>query len=278
MILANLMTKTSSKLIFGFLAVLVITGLILPGLSYAKFGIGNRNNNAGPNKNANTSNQGNIGNNQGLLCSRITNWMDKISQDINNRENRLQEKRAEREQIMNNRREERDEKLAQIRERWEANREKQYSKLEEKAQTDEQKQAVIEFKQAVDAAIAARKAAIGAAIKTYRDGLDEAIDGRKTAADVAKAAYRNAYQVAVQKAKDDCTAGVDANQIRTTLMASLKAAREAYNSARQAIEQADVKVLVEARQTAFKKALEDFKAAMQTARDALKAAFAETGE
>jgi hypothetical protein len=84
--------------------------------------------------------------------------------------------------------------------------------------------------------------------------------------------------VAVQKAKDDCAAGVDANQIRTTFMAALKAGKDKYNSDRQTIEKISTKTLVEIRQTAFKKALDDFKVAIQAAKDKLRAAFPITEE
>lgn len=263
--------KTNYKLIVGILAMFVIASLVLPGLSFAQregqpFGNSNKGNNTSANANKES------------ICSKIEDWANKIDQNISDKEIRIQEKRTERNQIMDNRREERDAKLIEIRNKWEANRAEQYAKLLEKAQDNEQRQAVIEFKQDVEAAIAARKAAVDKAISDFRDSLDQVIAGRKTAIDAAKATYRNAYQVAVQKGVTDCAAGVDANQVRTTLRAALRAGREEYNEDRQAVEKMDVKALVEIRQEAFEKALEDFKTAMQEAREELKAAFTETEE
>lgn len=247
------------KISISILVMLLAVSFLLPVLSMAK------SDNAG-------------GKNKGVFCSRIENWIERVDQNLAKNQERLTNRQEERLQNLEKRRLQREEKLAEHREKWEQNREEQYTKLEEKAQTDAQKQAVLEFKQAVEAAISARKTAVDAAISTFRTGLDQLINNRKTATENARNAYRNAYQVAVQKAKDDCAAGVDANQIRTTFMAELKAGKDKYNSDRQAIEKISTKTLVETRQDAFKKALNDFKAAIQAAKDELRAAFPTTEE
>ena len=110
------------------------------------------------------------------------------------------------------------------------------------------------------------------AISDFRDALDQAIANRKTAVETAKNNYLAAYQAAIDKAKADCAAGIDPAKVRDTLQVALKAAREKFNSDKQAIEKLNLKPLVEARQQAFKEALDYFKKAMQEARDKLKAA------
>jgi len=192
---------------------------------------------------------------------RIENWIEKVDQNLVRNQERIMNKQEERLQNMEEKRLQREQKLVDFREKWEQNRERQYEKLQEIAQTDTQKQAVLEFKQTTETALTARKIAVDAAISAFRSGLDQLINNRNT------------YQVAVQKAKEDCAAEVDANQVRTTFMATLRAGRDKYNSDRQGIEKISTKALVETRQAAFKKALDDFKTAMQTAREKLRTAF-----
>lgn len=259
------------KVSVGILGVLLVFSFLVPTLSIAK------NDNPG----SNNSNK-NIGiKNAGIkqaFCSRIENWIERINQNIAKNQERITNRQEERLQNMEEKRLQRENRLTDFREKWEINREKQYEKLAEMAQTDAQKQAVLEFKQAVEAALIARKSAIDTAISAFRTGLDQLINNRKTAIENTQNAYRNVYQVAVQKAKDDCVAGVDANQIRTTFMATLRVGRDKYNNDRQVIEKISTKALVEARQTAFRKALDDFKTAMQAAKDKLRTAFPEETE
>jgi membrane protein involved in colicin uptake len=264
--------KTNFKRIYiGVLVVLLALSFLLPVLSMAKNDNIDKNNKNSENgsKNAGINN---------AFCLRVENWVERVDQNLTRNQEKIADKQEERLQNMEEKKLQREEKLAEHREKWEQNREEQYTKLESKAQTDVQKQAIVEFKQAVEAAISARKEDVDAAISAFRTGLDQLINNRKTATENAKNAYRNTYQVAVQKAKDDCAAGVDANQVRTTFMAALKAGKDKYNSDRQAIEKISTKTLVETRQTAFKKALDDFKAAMQAAKDKLRAAFLTTEE
>ena len=265
--------KTNFKKFFiGALAILLVFSFMFPILSIAKNdnpGTGNQNQgniNGSVNANKNTEIQR-------AFCLRIENWIEKVDQNLVRNQERIMNKQEERLQNMEEKRLQREQKLVDFREKWEQNRERQYEKLQEIAQTDAQKQAVLEFKQTTETALTARKIAVDAAISAFRSGLDQLINNRKTTVENAKNTYRNTYQVAVQKAKEDCAAEVDANQVRTTFMATLRAGRDKYNSDRQGIEKISTKALVETRQAAFKKALDDFKTAMQTAREKLRTAF-----
>ncbi len=277
--LANLTMKTNSKLI-GIFAVLLVVGFLLPGVSSAKnvrnwFNSPPKSNNQNQGqeqeKNSTKSYDQNE-NKQAQFCKTIEKWAGKVDQNIIDRQSKIQERQTERLQKLEEKRENRDGKLEQYREKWEEKWGEHFAKLEEKATTSAQGEALVEFKEAVKNAIAIRQAAVDAAISEYRTNLDKMIADRKTALEQAKTEYKNAYQIAVQKAKTDCANGVNPAQIKETLRASLMAAKDEYNSERKELEKGDVKSLVDVRQAAFKQALENFKKAMQEARDALKAA------
>jgi len=212
------------------------------------------------------------------FCNLISNLASKFDQRITDRETKLKEKRAEITNRIAERWDKRDEKLAEKRAKWDTNREEHFEKLEEKAETDEQKQAFLVFKQAVTAAIAARRAAINEAIDDFRRGVEQAKIDRKSAADALRNTFRNSIRAAFEKAKTDCDAGVDAATIRTNFRAEVKAAKEKFESDRQELEklQTSMETLINTRKGAIKKAIDDFKTTMETAKTDFKAAFPET--
>jgi len=119
------------------------------------------------------------------FCARVNEVDSLIDQRIVDREARLQEKSQERTNNLDERRNERDSRLLEYRIRRDENRQEHYDALEARAETDAQKQAVIEFKAAVEEAIAARKSAIDEAIQAFRTDIDQAIASRKSAVDAA---------------------------------------------------------------------------------------------
>jgi hypothetical protein len=211
----------------------------------------------------------------GAFCNLISNLASKYDQRVANRETKLEEKRSEIENRIAERWTERDAKLTEKRAKWDTNRDEHFAKLEEKAVTDEQKQALLVFKQAVAAAIAARRAAIDEAISNFRQGVEQAKVDRKSAADALRNAFRNSIQAAFQKAKADCDAGVDPATIRTNFRAEVKAAKDEFEIDRQELEklQTSMEALINTRREAIKKAIDDFKAAMEKAKTDFKAAF-----
>lgn len=299
MILVNLIMKTNSKII-GILTFLLIVGLLIPCISFATMNYGQNNNqkqNAGQkqeewqkkwqeakeqHKEWQKEKQETIRENlasksterkNNLICDNLGKWVVKIDQTLTEREMKIDEKQAERLEKLDEKRNNRDTKLEQHREKWEEKWEEHFGMLEEKASTSEQKQALVDFKETAKEALASRQAVVDKAISQFRIGLDKLIAGRKTAIETAKTVYINAYNAAIQKAKNSCTQGVDANTIKEILKADLKASKDKFNGDKRAIEKTDVKKLVEVRQQAFKEALEYFKKAMEEARADLKAAF-----
>ncbi|MDP2934818.1 MAG: hypothetical protein Q8N59_03580 [bacterium] len=284
------MMKINSKII-GILTFSLIVGLLIPGISFAVMNYGQNN----PPKKQNNKQKQEEWQKQwqetkeqhkkwqeekqiekdikASICDNLEQWVVKIDQALTEHEMAIGEKQTERLEKLNEKRENRDTKLEQYRGTWEEKWGEHFAMLEEKASTSEQKQALVEFKETAKEALASRQAVVDNAISQFRTDLDKLIAERKTAIEAAERVYIDAYNVAIQKAKDACTNGADANTIKETLKADLKAAKDKFNSDKQTIEKTDVKKLVEARQQAFKEALEYFKKIMKEARTKLKAAF-----
>jgi len=297
--LVNLTMKINSKII-GILTFLLITGLLIPVISFATMNSG-QNNSQKQNieqkreewqqkwqetkeqhKEWQKEKQETVRENlasksaqrQGnLICDNLEKRVVKIDQTLTEREMKIEEKQTERLEKLNEKRENRDVKLEQHRETWEEKWEEHFVMLEEKASTSEQRQALVEFEEAVQDAKASRQVVVDKAISQFRTDLDKLINDRKTAIETARNTYINAYNVAVQNAKQTCIDGGDPSQIKETLKAALKTAKDKFNSDRKAIEKMDVKKLIEARQQALREALEYFKKAMEEVRTKLKAAF-----
>ncbi len=211
------------------------------------------------------------------ICERFISWSAKVLQRITDAETKIDAKRQELKNKLNERWIERSDKIAETRAEWNANREEHFKKLEERSQTDAQKQAVLTFRQAVTSAIEARKKAIDEARETFKKGVENAVSARKTAVDATKLVFKNTVTAAVDEAKAACSANTDIKTIRENLQKKLKAAREKFAADRQTIEKMKdgAQTLITARRNAVEKAISDFKNAMQTAKNTLKPFFGE---
>jgi hypothetical protein len=211
------------------------------------------------------------------FCTKVSEYSLKVEQKIIDREAGLEQKREQINNRFRERWEKQDSDLDTKRDKWDDNREDQYSRLRERATTEEQKQAVEAFKNSIQVAISARRSAVDAALSVYRQGIEQAFTSRKSSVDAALDVFRNSIKTAFNQAQTDCAGGTDFKTIRQDLKAGLKTAREKFVSDKQAIEKTGPSVsgLVTAKNQAIQKAFQDFKTATEQARTALKTAFGE---
>lgn len=168
-----------------------------------------------------------------------------------------------------------DDRLAEVRANADASLYSRVDGLEDSADTDAKKQALVQFQASVAAAVSARRTAIDAANDTFRAGLKAAIASRKAAVNAAVQTYVNSVHAALLKAKTSCASGTASMTVRQTLLASLQAAREKLQADVQAAAKAgtEVQPLIDARKEAHVKAEADFKASLDQAKVTLKASF-----
>lgn len=209
------------------------------------------------------------------FCERLTTLAGNLDQRIAEQQAKIATKRAEIAAKFNGHRQAQNTKLTQKRTEWNVNRQAHFAKLEEKAQNDVQKQAVVDFVAAVEAALVVRRAAVDKAITDFRQAVDQIRTARQTAVDTAINTFKEAKRVAFAKVEADCVAGVNPKTSRETLRTSLKAARDKFASDRQALEKRkdQMEPLLTARREAIKEAIAEFKTALDEAKTKLKAVF-----
>ncbi|MCK9360749.1 hypothetical protein M0Q28_00775 [Patescibacteria group bacterium] len=247
-------------------SILALAGLALPSVAAAQT----------LNVNANVRAPGLNAEVRADVCSKIgTHFLDvesklvdlrvKLDARSNDREQKLEERRADRLEKVSDREKQSDERRAEL-----------ATKLEAHATTDAQRAAILKFQADVRAAVEARRVAYQAANEAFRRGVDASVTARRTQVEASVTLFRTSVKAALEKAKTDCAAGVSAATVKANLLAALKAARTRFESDRKAIDRVgtQVKALAETRKAAHAKAMTVFKADMEKARVALKAAFA----
>jgi gas vesicle protein len=144
--------------------------------------------------------------------------------------------------------------------------------MEARAKTTEQKKAILAFEKEINAAVSARRSAVDDAISRFRKGIKSAIDARKSAITEAISDFKEAIDDAVEKAENDCQNGTALASVRQVLRTSFQNARVKLQTDKQSIEKLgpNVQTLVATRQKAVQKAVEDFRAAVEKARNNLK--------
>jgi hypothetical protein len=209
------------------------------------------------------------------ICLRIDEISSKTKENVSQKEEGINARIQNKLQEMDQNREKRDNELAEFRTNADEWRDKNYQLLEGKATTDEQKQAVEKFKTAVETAVKIRRESIDTAIDNFRDGVDKARTDHKSSLEGAMNSYQNAVQTAFEKAKNDCENGVDEKTVRTTLRTSLESSKGQLREDKAGVTKFrdTMKVLIDAKKTAFEKAISDFKTAMKAATGDLKKAF-----
>lgn len=213
--------------------------------------------------------------NTSQFCTRLNNNVDKFLDKLSAGEVRINEQRNEQTTKLEARAKERADRLALNRSEWDKERQAQYEKLSVKDGASEEKEALLRFRTIREAAVAARRTAIDAAISAYQNGVKQVVADHSASQDRIRISYRTSVSTAFDKAKAGCAERLTPSSVRETLRSSLKSAREKLSAERGALEKVSVKVrtLGETRKFAVEKALADFKTQIDQARNDLKSVF-----
>jgi hypothetical protein len=206
------------------------------------------------------------------ICERITKIRERVEQRIGQKENQLSAKQSDIESEYTERNQERETALEQRREKWDQNREEHFLMLEEKAQTDEQKQAVTDFVQTITAAVEKRREAFDQAILDFQEGVGSIRQSRLGVLTNAISDYKEGVGQAFGQAEQECNAG--------NLRQDLKDIRDQYRGDIKQFEGTgwQIQDLVEAKKEAMNEAKDAFKAKLDQALQDLKASFPEVDD
>lgn len=213
--------------------------------------------------------------NQTAFCNQLTTISDRITGRMTEKESRINNRQDIRLTNLADKRGERIQKRTENRAYWDSIRAAKYTVLEAKAKTDEQKQAVVAFKDTIETAIKTRRDTIDAAIAQFKKDLDSLIATRQSSVDQAVARYKNSVNTAIAKAQSDCSSATVPSTVRTELKNSLLAARTTLQSDRATIDKVadNIDSLITARKVAVDAARTVYRTSHQTAADILKQAF-----
>ncbi len=206
------------------------------------------------------------------VCARIDNFKTRSAAEMGRREQGLVANRAKRDEALTNRVEKRDQQIAEERAKFDANLEQHIAKLKKRATTTEQTNAVIDFANTTQDALAARRAGVDESRQIFRTGVKSAITTRRAEIDKALSDFQAAVSTAINKASADCAAGVDPSTIRSDLRTAITAARDSLKADRLSVDRVGpvVKELAATRRSAVNQAKDTFRSAVDSARAKLK--------
>lgn len=209
------------------------------------------------------------------FCTNVDTLTGKVVAKVPKREDRRDEHLDDRVTKVNGRLQLRVEKLDDHRDKWDDNRTDRYAKIDIRATTTVQKEAVATFKTNVEAAVKVRRTAVDAAVKAFQDGVNKLLADRQTKIDAAFATLKTATDAAIAKAKADCASGKDPKTVRVQFAADLRAANTAFAATIKPAGDMDTKVkdLRKTRDAAIKAAVDAFKKTFDAEMVKLKAAF-----
>jgi hypothetical protein len=205
-------------------------------------------------------------------CERFS--VNTVGKDVDGDITKLGEKTSKRQDELSSKRADTDVKRNSERQSADGERQEHYAKMLEQATAENQKAAIAAFQEAVEKAVADRRAVQVAARETYRSGVDAAIASQKESIDEATLSYKTVVESALMAAQASCESGVDVSVVRKTLQDDLKSAREllktstnADKNLKEAIEQLIVerKASFETARTTFKTTLDEAKATLEVA-------------
>jgi hypothetical protein len=209
------------------------------------------------------------------FCAALGETKKQLSEGVAAKEKRVSEYIDGLAQQLEDERNGRDAKLEEARSEADQKRSEWYARLEDRAKGDDQKDAVVKYKQRVEEAVDDRRDAVDAAIAEFRKSVDELAVKRSTSMQTARDTFRASTEAAAKKLETDCANGVATDVVVKDFKASLKAGREKLAADKKAVAtlESEIKILAEVRKKSIAAAVTTFQAELQAANEDLQASF-----
>lgn len=210
------------------------------------------------------------------FCTNLPNDANTVTSKLSDLQGKLTQAWSQQDQKLATAWQNVDQKVAAERQKADSDRAADFVKLEAKATTGTQKQAVQDYETAVNNAVSTRRAAYDSARTTFRNGVQAAISARRSTISGQESTFVSSVNSAISTAEASCASnpgeGVAA---RTAFVASLKSARQTFEADRKGDAGIDqqVKQLAATRDAAFQAADQAFQSSLKSARQALEQAF-----
>jgi chromosome segregation ATPase len=213
--------------------------------------------------------------NSEAFCSAISDTKAKLETKVVEREAAVTTYLDTLPEELENERNGRDAKLEEGRSLADQERSEWYARLADRADGDNEEEAVEDYQKQIEEAVDDRRDAIDAAILEFRTGTDALITKRKSAMQSARDTFRTSVGAALDKLEADCTNGVATATILSNFKASLESARTKLANDKKAAEsmQGEMKKLADTRKASVAAALKTFQTELARANTELKQAF-----
>ncbi len=207
------------------------------------------------------------------VCEAISGQTERIEQRIVDQQDRLAEKRANRDANLIEHQDKRLDRMVELRSAYDERHTERLELLLSKTDDADVTAAINEFEDALQVALSARRAAYDAAIEKYRAGVDAAVASHRSKVDAAGDQLNAAISAAVANAEAACEGEeVDLAAIRTAMRDAIKAAREQFRTSMDGLTSLgdEIQSLVDARNVEFEAARDAFRSSVEAARDKLR--------
>lgn len=155
------------------------------------------------------------------FCSQVSMVTDNITKRLNSKDlqqtNLQQQIQASRQQF--------NARLEKERAFWDKRRADQYKALLSRAQTDQQKAAIMQYKNTIETALNNRRVSVDTAISEFRRASDADIASRQGNIDLIATTFKNQVASIMQTAQQDCANGNPGGRVRQTFVDSLHGAQ-----------------------------------------------------
>jgi hypothetical protein len=213
------------------------------------------------------------------FCTNLAAHANAISTSLTDRSGKVTSAWSQQDQKLTTEWQQVDQKVAAGRQKADTDRNADFTKLEAKAKTGAEKQAIQTYEAAVHGAVTTRRAAYDDARQAFRTGVQAAISGRHATVTSQLDIFQSSVNSAISTAEASCASDPGSGPaIRQTLQASLKSARTTFQSDRKGDNTigSQVKQLAATRDAAFKTADKVFQTSLSNARQTLQQAFGKT--
>lgn len=209
------------------------------------------------------------------FCAALGETKNQLSEGVAAKEKRVSEYFDGLSQQLEDERNGRDAKLEAARSEADQARSLGYARLEDRVKGDNQKDAVVKYKQTVEEAVDDRRDAVDAAIAEFRKSVDELAVNRSTSMQTARDMFQASAEAAAKKLEVDCANGVATDVVVKDFKVSLKAGREKLATDKKAVAtlESDIQRLSEIRKKSVAAAVTKFRAVLQAANEDVRASF-----
>ncbi len=211
-------------------------------------------------------------------CARFSALSQKYEQNVTKQITDLRDRVQTQTQKVQTNRADFDAKLAQHRQQWTQNRQSLYARLNGRAKTDVEKQAVATFRSAIETAVTIREQSVDAARSAYRQAADQLISQHRTMVEQVLDEFQSSIRAAITQAQKDCSSGTAPVQVRAAFRQALEAARQARKSGVGEIDKTgpQMEQLAQVRNAAIQQAINAYRNSLHAAVSALRQAFGES--